>query len=772
MVTLGGVKNPKMTRHHSFLLVFHTICFTLFCSITVKAQGTLKEYTAASQAMGYNLSKLYYNQFVAPNWMQNGQVFTYVMQTRKGKEWFIVDPAQKNIQKSVDQNALVNQLNLLSGNNYKPYELPVSSFTFNKQLNEITFETDSISWKYNLKSTQLIKEKITQQLNENFLYSPDSSSALIWEEHTLSLKDKLTGKIIPLTQDASVTKSYGSASNWHGVYDQFEQESPKYSLEAYWSPDSKKIIVPVFDRSKTRYMQMFQWAPKEGLRPHVYAYERAMPGEEDLTTTTYVLIDAVNKTVHPLDLSQQPDFLGTYVYWSENSKKAYRVVYERGYTARRLIEIDAENRQTHTILEEHAKTSVDVALEFFYELPDSKEFIWMSEQDGWNHLFLYDLISGKQKNLITNGQYVVRSVEWVDVKHQKIYFMACGVEPTEDPYYKKLYVVNFDGSGMLCLTPENADHTVSISGDHLWFVDNYSQINQPNIAKLRSTIKPQINHQLATGDIDDLLKIGWRAPESFTVKARDGKTDIYGVIYRPFNYDSTKKYPVIDGTYSGPHTIRSPKTFRKALVNDDIPIAQLGFIVVTIDGLGSAFRSKEFRSHSWKNLGDTGAPDHIKAILELARKDPSLDTTRVGIYGHSAGGYDAARALITHPEFYKVAVASAGCHDLKIDKIWWPEHHMGLVGPHYDEQSNIVQAKDLKGKLFLVHGDMDNNVNPVASLRFAAELIKHNKNFDLLILPGHDHYTLYNDKYFIRQRWDFFVRHLMGVTPPEEFLIQ
>ena len=277
---------------------------------------------------------------------------------------------------------------------------------------------------------------------------------------------------------------------------------------------------------------------------------------------------------------------------------------------------------------------------------------------------------------------------------------------------------------------------------------------------------------IAKGDIDDLLKLGWSAPEFFKVKGRDGKTDIYGVIYKPFNFDPTKKHPVIDGTYSGPHTIRSPKTFRKALINDDVPLAQLGFIVMNIDGLGSAFRSKEFKNHSWENWGDTGAEDHIIGIKEMAKKYSYIDTSRVGIYGHSAGGYVAVRALITHPEFYKVSVSSAGCHDLKIDKVWWPEHHMGVVGPHYDEQSNIVNAAKIQGKLLLVHGDLDNNVNPVASLRLAAEMIENNKDFDLLIVPGHDHYTLYNCKCFIRRRWDFFVDNLICVEPPKEFLIK
>ncbi len=349
--------------------------------------------------------------------------------------------------------------------------------------------------------------------------------------------------------------------------------------------------------------------------------------------------------------------------------------------------------------------------------------------------------------------------------------MAGGREAGRDPYFKHLYVINFDGSGLQLLTPEDAEHNISLVGN-AFLVDNYSRIDQANVAVLRNLKDGKPLMELEKADISALKAMGWKAPESFKLKARDGKTDIYAVIYRPFNLDPSKKYAVIDGTYSGPHTIRSPKTFRKALLNDDVPLAQLGFIVVTIDGMGSAFRSKAFHNVSWRNLGDIGGPDHIKAIREIALKYPYLDTNRVGIYGHSAGGYDAARALIAYPGFYKVAVSSAGCHDLRIDKVWWPEHHLGQVDKHYEEQSNIVNAGKLKGKLLLVHGDMDNNVNPVASLRLAAELIRNNKDFDLLIVPNNDHYTLYNDKYFIRKRWDYFVKHLQGVEPPAEFKIE
>jgi dipeptidyl aminopeptidase/acylaminoacyl peptidase len=734
-------------------------------------QGTLKEYENASKFMGYNLSKLYYNQYVNPVWNEDSTNFTYAVNTRKGTEYFLVNSKTKSQKQAFSQENLCLKLNERFKKSYEAYKLPIKNIYFSKNCQEFSFSLDTLNLKYSIKDKKLSDKTSDKAYSNKEIYSNDNSKILIWDNHNLSIKDLKTNIVSIITKDGNQLKGYGSAGDWYEVIDQTDKQEYSYSIEAYWSTDSKKIIVPVFDRQKTMYMDMLQWEPNEGLRPHHLTYERAMPGETDLTTVKYVIIDVASGKMTDVQIPSSPDFLGTYVYWSTNGK-AYKIDYERGYTSRKIIEINAESGEVKTILTDETKTSVDVALEYFLDLTTTNEFVWMSEKDGWNHLFLGDLKTGKIKSTITTGNYVVRSVEWVDEKGRIVYFMACGVNETEDAYFKKLYRINFDGTGLKCLSIENADHTVTLSPDHSFFIDNYSRIDLPNTGSLKKLKDGTELLVLAKGDVTDLVALGWSAPEAFKVKGRDGKTDIYGVIYRPFNFDPTKKYPVIDGTYSGPHTIRSPKTFRKALVNDDVPLAQLGFVVVNIDGMGSAFRSKDFRSKSWKNLGDIGCEDHIIAIKEMAKKYSYIDTTRVGIYGHSAGGYDAVRALIIHPEFYKVSVSSAGCHDLKIDKVWWPEHHMGLVGPHYDEQSNIVNAAKIKGKLLLVHGDIDNNVNPVASIRLSAEMIKNNMDFDLLIVPGHDHYTLYNDKYFIRKRWDFFVENLIGVVPPKEFKIK
>jgi len=436
-----------------------------------------------------------------------------------------------------------------------------------------------------------------------------------------------------------------------------------------------------------------------------------------------------------------------------------------------LIELDVITGKSRVVISESSDTYVDPNMLVYHLTKDAKEVIWSSEKEGWHQLYLYDYTTGTLKNKITTENYVVREICKVDEKKRKIYFRACGMEQG-DPYYNYLYAVNFDGSGLKLLSPENAYHICSISPNTKYIFDNYSRVDLPNKFVIRNSKNGKLIMKVDETDIKDIVEMGWQAPEMYKVKSRDNKTNIYGLIYRPFNLDNKKTYPVIDGTYSGPQTIRTPKTFRRALVNMDVPMAQLGFVVVTVDGLGSAFRSKAFHDFSYKNLGDIGCEDHIKAIKELAVKYPYMDTDNVGIYGHSAGGYDSTHALLIHPEFYKVGVSSAGNHDHRSAKAWWPELYMGFpVGKHYDEQSNFFLADKLKGNLLLVHGNMDNNVNPAASMRMADALIEANKDFELLMIPGCNHGTLYYNKYFLRKRWDFFVKHLMHTEAPHNYKI-
>ncbi len=524
------------------------------------------------------------------------------------------------------------------------------------------------------------------------------------------------------------------------------------------------------DRRKVGNLYLYQSLPDSGFRAKVWSYERALPGEDPITTE-YFIFDVDSKSKVRVDVEPFADFLSSvFPNWFRNNNELYFSRFRRGYKAIDLYRVNAETGETYLILTDSSKTMVESQLINCKWLKDGSEFFWTSERDGWNHIYHYNG-NGKLLNRVTTGEYVVHEIVKVDEKSKRLYFIAGGREPNIDPYYKFLYSVKFDGTDLTLLTKEPTNHEIwfPLAGDY--FVDSYSDVTHPTIHVVRDINDGTIIYSLAEANIDALLAAGWKYPEPFKVKARDGVTDIYGAIYYPSTFNPSKKYAVLDNSYSGPQLVKTPKSFEEGYKNYDISFAELGFIVITIDGLGTAWRSKAFHDVSYQNLGDIGAEDHISGMNQLAKARSWMDLDRVGIYGHSAGGYDAAHAMFTHPEFYKAAVSSAGNHDHRIAKAWWPEQYMGMPGKHYDEQSNFNLAGNLQGKLLLIHGDMDNNVNTASSLRLAAKLIEANKDFELLIIPNRDH-GLADHPYFIRKRWDWFVKNLTGEEPPKEYEIK
>jgi dipeptidyl aminopeptidase/acylaminoacyl peptidase len=404
---------------------------------------------------------------------------------------------------------------------------------------------------------------------------------------------------------------------------------------------------------------------------------------------------------------------------------------------------------------------------------EGAELLLTAEHDGWNHIYLYNGKTGVLENQVTKGPWVVRSIVHVDEKNRQIYFLGAGREKDEDPYLTHLFKINFAGTGLQLLTPENANHAASVSPDNKFFVDNSSRVDLPGESVLRRTSDGSVVQVLEKADATALLKTGWKFPEPFKGVAADGKTELYGLSWRPSNFDPSKKYPVIEQIYTGPQGFFVPKTFgaanagRRGLQS----VAELGFIVVMVDGRGTTGRPRAFHEYSYHNLGGL-FDDHVALIKQMAAKYPYMDLDRVGIYGTSAGGYAAAHAMLVHPEFYKVCVSISGDHDARLDKAWWNELYQGYpVGKDYAEQSNVTLADKLLGHLLLVHGDVDNNVNPVETMRLVDALIKANKDFDMLLVPNMYHGEGRN-LYLVRRRWDYFVQHLLGVTPPENFEIE
>jgi len=541
-------------------------------------------------------------------------------------------------------------------------------------------------------------------------------------------------------------------------------ETKAYAERSYWSPDSQKLVALRVQKGDERKVNLIESSPKDQLQPKLHTFSYAKPGDKITIRKPHLFDVSMKKQISISDELFANPWSISDIQWLPDSSCFTFLYNQRGHQVLRIISVDATNGKTRAVIEEKSKTFIDYAGKHFSRhLHDTKEIIWMSERDGWNHLYLYDAETGKLKNQITKGKWVVRGVEQIDDEKRQIWFRAGGVRKGQDPYYIHYCRINFDGSNLVIITEGNGAHDIQFSPDRRYFIDRWSRVDQPPVSVLRDAENGRLICKLEQADWNQLIKTGWHAPEPFVAQGRDGKTDIYGIIIRPSNFDPKRKYPVIEQIYAGPHSAFVPKSF--GLQTRQHAIAELGFIVVQIDGMGTSHRSKAFHDICWKNLGDSGFPDRILWIKAAAAKYPYMDITRVGIYGGSAGGQSALRALLAFGDFYKVAVADCGCHDNRMDKIWWNELWMGWpIGPHYKEQSNVTQAHKLKGKLLLTVGELDRNVDPSSTMQVVDALIKADKDFDLLIVPGKGH-GVGETPYASRRRMDFFVRHLLGVEP-------
>ena len=541
-------------------------------------------------------------------------------------------------------------------------------------------------------------------------------------------------------------------------------EENAYSERVYWSPDSRKLVALRIQKGEDRKIHLIESSPEDQLQPKLHTLSYAKPGDR-IDIRKPKLFDVAHNRQIPVsdELFPNPWSISD-IRWAPDSSRFTFIYNQRGHQILRLISVDVNTGEARAIVNEQSETFVDYAFkQFSHFIDDKKEVIWMSERDGWNHLYLYDVETGRVKSQITKGNWIVRGVERVDEEKRQIWFRAGGIRGKQDPYYVHFCRINLDGSGLEVMTEGDGTHQIEFSPDRRFFIDRWSRVDQPPVSELRDADDGKLVCELERADWSELLETGWRPPERFDAKGRDGKTEIYGIIIRPGNFDPKRKYPVIEQIYAGPQGAFVPKSF--GLQTRQHAIAELGFIVVQIDGMGTSYRSKAFHDVCWKNLGDSGFPDRILWMRAVAKKYPYMDLARVGIYGGSAGGQSALRGLLAHGDFYKVGVADCGCHDNRMDKIWWNELWMGWpIGPHYEEQSNVTQAHKLKGKLLLTVGELDRNVDPASTMQVVDALIKADKDFDLLVVPGRGH-GVGETPYASRRRMDFFVRHLLGAEP-------
>jgi dipeptidyl aminopeptidase/acylaminoacyl peptidase len=586
------------------------------------------------------------------------------------------------------------------------------------------------------------------------------------------------GKLLAYIDNFNVAVRTAGSSEGTRISTDGSEGNPYTFQSLVWSPNSKMIAAYRVRPGYRRMVRYVESSPTDQLQPKTFERFYQKPGDVlDLQQPSLFDVATKHETVIDNALFENPYDL-TRIEWRKDSRAFTFEYNQRGHQLYRVIEVSASSGAARSLVTETSKTFVDyrranVGLadsgrEFRYDLDDGREFIWMSERDGWAHLYMIDGATGAVKNQITKGNWLVRGVQYVDEANKQIIFAAGGMNPKQDPYFVQYYRINFDGTGLTPLTDADGYHTVTFSPDNKFYVDTWSRVDLAPVSQLRRTSDAKVLMDLEHADATALVKAGWRAPEVFVAKGRDGATDIWGVIVRPSNFDPKKKYPVIENIYAGPQGSFVPKTFAPWLSMQSI--AELGFVVVQIDGMGTANRSKAFHDVTWKNLGDAGFPDRILWHKAAAAKYPWYDATRVGIYGGSAGGQNSLGALLFHPEFYKVAVSFAGCHDNRMDKVWWNEQWMGWpVDASYEASSNTTHAANLQGKLLLVWGELDTNVDPSSSMQVVNALIKANKSFDMLTMPGEDHpagrrgpSAPYGD----RKLWDFFVHNLLHVETP------
>ncbi|MEE4176994.1 MAG: DPP IV N-terminal domain-containing protein [Bacteroides sp.] len=728
---------------------------------------TEAHYERAESYLLPNISKRVYHLEVRPHWLADSSGFWHFTQTREGKRFFITSLEEPKTRPLFNHSRLAASLGEILEKEVDPSDLPFDQVRFVSN-DLISFSIGGGTYHYDLTSQTLTIPEEREETDREPGLSPDGRYEAFIRDYNLFVREVETGEEQQLSTAGRRSLEYASILGWYDLMEGEGGERPE-NFFVSWSPDSRKLYTYLVDLSKAEKMYLLDFSVDNLFRPRLLSYYRGSPGDTTLVWYRPVLFDLASGHETFFDIPPVPHFNGLTLEWTEDSESLFGIFAHRGYKQADLIRVDAGTGQVETLISETSDTSVEYS-SLILERVGKDKILFSSQQTGWHHLNLHEWNTGKLINPVTSGEYVVKRVLHVDEDHKVIYFVAAGREPGRDPYYNHLYRVNFDGKGLSLLTPEDAHHEFSLSPGGQFVVDNYSRVDLPTVSVLRKLSDGREVYRISEADASDLLSDGWTPPMRFTVKGRDDITDIYGIVYRPFNFNPRRKYPLIDYSYTGPHTASVPKSFSAALLNIQNPLRAFGFAVMVVDGLGTNGRSRAFRDISYQKMGFS-LDCHVAAISQLGERHPWIDTTRVGIYGHSAGGYDAARAMLQYPNVYKVGVASAADHDHRMEKAWWPEMYMGYpVGDFYHEQSNVTNAANLRGRLLIAHGALDHNVNPSATYKLAEYLIRAQKDFDMLIIPSANHsFGRSQGDYFTKVRWNYFIRHLLPAEPVHNY---
>ena len=744
-----------------------------------------------------------YKARITPHWLTNNIQFWYRNDLRGGtKEFILVDAEKETRQRAFDHDKLAVALAKAAGEEVKADKLPFAEIQFVENGSAVTFDAFSKSWRCDLDSYQCVaaatnstsslgplqdlesaqpeladagppspqeetnrspaRQRGSRRRGERDVRSPDEKWTAFVRDHNVFVRSESGGLETQLSSDGAESNSYEH-------------------LE--WSPDSRSLVAWRVEPGDIGLVYLVQSSPPDGGRAVMRQRLYAQAGDKFPKYELNVFDVASHKQTKPQVDRYEHEYEIPQLHWMRDKRHFAWQQEDRGHQRLRVIEASCDDDSVRNLVDEKTKTFIwtahteNLGVPLVNWLADD-EMIYVSEMDGWRHLYLVDEKEGKIKNQITKGEWVIRGIDKIDEDARQVWFRAGGMNSDQDPYFIHYYRINFDGTGLVALTEGNGNHTVQFSPDRKFIIDTYSRVDVPPIHALRRTSDGKLVCKLEEADIAELKETGWEPPEVFVAKGRDGKTDIWGIIRHPKNLDPSKKYPILESIYNGPQGAYVPKSFSGN--ERSASMTEAGFVLVQCDAMGTAFRSKAFHDVCWHNLADAGFPDRIAWIKAAAEKYSYMDINRVGIFGTSAGGQNAAAAVLFHPEFYKCAVANSGCHDNRLDKASWNEQWMGYMPPDkiwskdpdnwYSQDSNIDNAAKLRGKLFLIVGEMDDNVPPESTMRFVDALIKARKDFDMLVVPGANHGAA--SPVTQRRTLDFFKRNLLGEEPTDRNAVE
>lgn len=749
------------------------------------SQVTANHYARAEAFLPWNAQSLVSGTELTPRWL-DGDRFWFRARRLDGHQFTLVDPERGTRGPAFDHDRLAAALSVAADTSYVGSKLPFSEFDFVQEGRAIQFQVrDSVRWTCDLVAYRCTGPDTAAARPRDELRSPDGRWVAFERGENLWVRATGTKQEIQLSTDGQ--PNWGYAVVPEGCCQEITNRRQKRRLPPVlkWSPDSRRIVTHRYDERNVKEIHLLETATG---RPKLHSYHYALPGDSVIPTFDFHVFDLESRRGVRLGIDAQPgnfvsgDSVFNEAQWTRDGASLFVTRKSRDWKRVELYQANPADGTARLVLTETGPTYRELN-QFsrlgpnWRPLQNGKEVLWWSERDGWGHLYRYDAGSGKVINQVTSGSWLVLDVLHVDENLGWVYFTGVGRESDLDPYYQQLYRVRLDGTGLARLTPENSDHLLWRTPSGRFLLDFHSRRDTAPVAVIRSP-EGRVLQTVEQGDISRLLATGWKPPVPFRAKGRDGVTEVHGYLYFPTRFDSSAKYPVVDYIYPGPQVgAVFTRGFTVGPAGNGHALAELGFIVFTVDAFGSPLRSKAFHDAYYGNMGDNGIPDHISALRELATRYPQMDLDRVGIFGHSGGGFSSTDAILRYPDFFKVAVSGAGNHDQRGYHFPWGEKYHGLLGKKagggdsYDSQANQNLAANLKGKLLLTYGTLDDNVHPNMTLVVVDELIKHNKNFDLLVFPNRNH-GYANEPYVVRRTWDYFVKHLRGEDPPPEYNIR